>query len=227
MNDGEGVYADAGGGEGGVPAQGANGSGGASAADAGKSAGAGASDNDDSSSLLTRQEPDARQEAEDTADPSAFVPAKPEDYTLDFGDDVQVDEGLLNNFKATAHELGIPQGQARKLADFYAKHTAESAKAAQDAQAAALVQARQGWEKEITSRPDFKQEVNDARRTLKEFGSPELNEIMDTSLLGSHPVFFDFVVKVGKALAEPEARGTGIGGGKDKPLMDRLWPDMK
>lgn len=160
------------------------------------------------------------------ADPDLLVPEKADDYKLAFADGITVDEGLLKDFKTAAHELGIPQGQAQKLADFYARHAADSAMAAQEAQNKALQEAKKGWEGEITSRPGFKQEVLDARRTLKEFGSPELNALMDQSLMGSHPVFFDFVVKVGKALAEPEARGNGTGGGREKPLADRLWPNM-
>lgn len=192
-------------------------------------------------SLLTRDDgdepgsgqgtPDGKEADADAGekdvDQAALVPTKPEGYALTFAEGVVVDEGLLNSFKATAHELGIPQGQAQKLADFYANNVLESVKAAQDAQAVVLDQARQGWEAEIRARPGFRQEEADAKRTLKEFGSPELAGIMDQTLLGSHPVFFDFVVKVGKALAEPEARGRGTGGGREKPLADRLWPDMK
>lgn len=204
---------------------------------------------DDSGSLLTREdgeagdtadakpgEQDAGKEGQDKAkegdakkdvDPATVVPAKPEDYALKFADEANVDKALLDNFKKAAHEIGIPQGQAQKLADFYAKNVADSAKAAQEAQVASLMEAKKGWESEITARPGFKTEVVDAKRTLKEFGTPELNELMDTSLLGSHPVFFDFVVKVGKALAEPEVRGRGTGGVKDLPLDQRLWPEMK
>ena len=219
----------------------------------GSSAAAGAQDssasggNDSSSSsLLTREDGEAsvvgagdsgkQDEGKEGKDgegskpddnPAEQVPSKPEDYVLTFADDVQVDDGLLNSFKAKAHEMGIPQGKAQELASFYAKNVADSGKAAQEAQTSALMEAKKGWETEITARPGFKQEVADAKRTLKEFGSPELNELMDHSLLGSHPVFFDFVVKVGKALAEPEARGRGVGGGSEKPLDQRLWPNMK
>ena len=158
-------------------------------------------------------------------DPAAMVPETPEGYAISFDAGISVDESLLNGFKAEAHSLGIPQGQAQKLADFYVRHAAESARAVQNAQDAALIQAKKGWESEIMARPEFKQEVIDARRTLKAFGGPELDPLLQQSMLGSHPAFFDFVVKVGKALAEPDSKNTGNGGGKDIPLMDRLWPD--
>ena len=191
-------------------------------------------------SLLTRGEGDKgadqsgkenaegkKPEGQEEADPMAAIPATPDGYDLKFGEDVTVDEGLLKSFKDEAHSLGIPQGQAQKLADFYVKHMGESFKGIQQAQNNAMLEAKKGWEAEITSRPEFKQEVADARRTLKAFGGPELDPLLNQSMLGSHPAFFDFVVKVGKALAEPDARGAGYGSGKEKPLADRLWPSMK
>ncbi|CAK7067692.1 MAG: hypothetical protein DELT_01722 [Desulfovibrio sp.] len=161
------------------------------------------------------------------SDPLSLIPATPEEYALTFGDNVTIDEQLLANFKATAHELGIPQGKAQALADFYTHQVAGATHMAQAAQAVALEKARSEWEATITSRPGFKQEVLDAKRTLKEFGSPELKELLDQSYLGSAPAMFDFVVKVGKALGEPEARGRGMRLERHIPLMDRLWPDKK
>lgn len=156
----------------------------------------------------------------------AVVPDKPDGYALQFAEGLDVDNALLGGFKNTAHELGLNQSQAQKLADMYVNHMKDSAKSFHETQAKALSEAQQGWEKEITSRPAFKQEVGDARRVLVQYGSPELSAIMDQSLMGSHPVFFDFVVKVGKALAEPELRGMA-GSDKKVPLADRLWPTMK
>ena len=156
----------------------------------------------------------------------AVVPDKPDGYALQFAEGLDVDNALLGGFKNTAHELGLNQSQAQKLADMYVNHMKDSAKSFHETQAKALSEAQQGWEKEITSRPAFKQEVGDARRVLVQYGSPELSAIMDQSLMGSHPVFFDFMVKVGKALAEPELRGMA-GSDKKVPLADRLWPTMK
>jgi hypothetical protein len=154
------------------------------------------------------------------------VPEKAEDYKLTFADGVNVDQELLTGYQAKALELGLTTEQAQKLADYYAKNMADLPGKAQEQQLAALKTAKTGWEKEIKARPEFEQELTLTRKALKEFGSAELNEIMDQTLLGSHPVFFDFMVKVGKALAEPEAHGRG-GAAAEKPLFDRLWPNMK
>lgn len=188
---------------------------------------------DSGRTLLTQQDDAAGQQQAQKDDVSktpgeadTVVPDKPDGYALKFSDGIEVDNTLLGGFKNTAHELGLNQNQAQKLADMYVKHMSDSAKTFNDAQSKALSEAQQGWEKEITSRPAFKQEVADARRVMAQYGSQELNAIMDQSLMGSHPVFFDFVVKVGKALAEPEVRGMA-GSDKKTPLADRLWPNMK
>lgn len=149
------------------------------------------------------------------------------DYGLTFAEDVQVDQGLLKSFTATAREMGLPKAQAQKLADFYAGHAARQARAAGEAQHATLMEAKKGWESEIMSRPSFKNEVADARRTLNEFGGAELNNLLDQSLLGSHPVFFDFMARVGKALAEPHSRNAGAGSGPAVSAARALYPYMK
>ena len=181
---------------------------------------------DEAAGQQQAQKDDVQKTPGDAEAAAAVVPDKPDGYALKFADGLDVDNTLLGGFKNTAHELGLNQNQAQKLADMYVKHMTDSAKSFNDAQTKALSEAQQGWEKEITSRPAFKQEASDARRVMAQYGSPELNAIMDQSLMGSHPVFFDFVVKVGKALAEPDVRGMA-GSDKKTPLADRLWPNMK
>ena len=170
------------------------------------------------------------------SDPLMQVPATADDYQIAFGDGVDVNDATLKSFKAKAHELGIPQGQAQKLVDFYVQN--ESQRTAAHLQAAAEM--KQDWEQQIMSSPTFRKDAGDARKTLVTFGSfgtvnekgepaihPDIKSIFDESLVGSHPKVFQMFVDIGKALAEPEARGRGVGGGKEKPLADRLWPNMK
>lgn len=185
-------------------------------------------------SLLSRQ--DSWQDDAMEDDPQQTLPATPDDYQITFADDVNVNDVTLKSFKAKAHELGIPQGQAQKLVDFYVQN--ESQRSTEQLKAAAAV--KQDWEQTITSSPTFRQDAISARKTLIEFGSfgavnergepaidPEIKNIFDESLVGSHPKVFQMFVNIGKALAEPEVRGRGVGSGRDKPLADRLWPNMK
>ena len=59
------------------------------------------------------------------ADLAKSVPENPEGYQLEFAEGTQVDDGLLAGFKTVAHELGINQEQAQKLASFYATEVAK------------------------------------------------------------------------------------------------------
>ena len=157
----------------------------------------------------------------------SLVPENPDGYDLKFADGIQVDQELLGGFKSAAHELGIPSGQAQKLADFYAKYVETAGQAAQKAQLEALVKARDGWEDEIKSRPKFEEENKSVERMLTQFGSQKMYELLDQTLLGSHPEMFDFMVRVGEALTEAQSHKVGAEPAREIPLIDRLWPDMK
>jgi hypothetical protein len=164
---------------------------------------------------------------EKAGDPAATVPDKPEGYDLTFGDGTQVDEDLLGSFKATAHELGLTQGQSQKLAALYEGHVAKINEAALQAQIANLDKAQSDWEAQIKGDKEFQQNLTHARAALKEFATPELVEVMNQTRIGSFPAFFNFVAAVGKALAEPATRGGAATSRDTVPLRDRLWPNMK
>lgn len=154
--------------------------------------------------------------------PSGRVPEFPDGYELTFARDVSVDTELLGAFRGTAHELGITQGQAQKLADLYAGHAADTARR----QAEGLRQAVDGWEAEIKAMPGYAGMRTDAQRALAQYGSPELFRVIDETLIGSHPSMFRFMAAVGKALAEPPARGKSA---SSAPLTaERIfYPDMQ
>jgi hypothetical protein len=175
-------------------------------------------------------QPEDKPGGEAGAKPEAALDTKPEapdGYTLNFAEGIEVDTALLGTFQATAHEMGLTVGQSQKLADLYAGHTAEQARSFQEAQYKALNDYITARNAELARRPDFQAELTLAKKTLREFGSPELAEALAQTAMGSHPALFDFMAKVGKALGEPEMRG-GPGGPEGAvPLQDRLWPGMK
>ncbi|MDL2267001.1 hypothetical protein LJC46_03320 [Desulfovibrio sp. OttesenSCG-928-G15] len=150
------------------------------------------------------------------------VPGMGEDYDLAFAEDMEIDEKLLASFKKTARELGIPHGKAQKLADMYAERIAESMQESD----AAMAGAKKKWESTIMSRPGFRQELPAAQKVLKEYGNDELPDLLRQSLLGSHPAFFDFMVKVAGAI-----KSSSMGASSTSPaqrgvsLADKLWPD--
>lgn len=154
-------------------------------------------------------------------DPLTLVPENAEGYSLGFTEGTEVDVELEKGFRAAAHELGLNQGQAAKLAGLYEAHHKQTA----EAQATAMHKTVQGWEAEITASPTFAADKGHAQRAIQQYGGPELTELMDSSLIGSHPVFFRFMATVGKALAEPELKGKG-GNGATVDAANVLYPDM-
>lgn len=167
-------------------------------------------------------------------DPAGIVPEAPDGYALTFQEGITVDKGLLGTFQQTAHKLGLNQGQAQELAALYAAHAGEQAKA----QTQALTDTQRAWETEIKSSPTFAADCHSARATLIGFGSfghvdaqgkpalhPELKEIFDETLVGSHPKVFQMFAAIGKALAEPTVHGSGTGSG-GRTAEKILYPNM-
>lgn len=150
------------------------------------------------------------------------VPDSPDGYSLVFDKSVSVDAELLNGFRAVAHEAGITQSQAKKLAELYAGHASGQDRKRVES----LRQAVDGWEKEIRDTPGFAAQKADAQRALARYGCADLFQVLDETLLGSHPAMFRFMSSVGKALSEPGMSGKGVGAG---PLTAEkiFYPDMK
>jgi hypothetical protein len=158
---------------------------------------------------------------DDTAD---AVPDKPDGYKFAFAKETQVDTELLGNFQKTAHELGISQDKAQKLASFYETHAAKAWERVAEAQRQALESAKAKWEEGIQKSPDFVRERADIQAALRQYGDPELYELLDQTNLGAHPKMWAFMAKVGRALAEPGFHGKNSG--KDKNAADVLYPNQ-
>jgi hypothetical protein len=158
----------------------------------------------------------------DTADK---VPDKPEGYALKFAEGIQPDKELLGSFQKAAHELGISQGKAQKLADMYAGHAAKAGERMQAEQQKALDAAKVKWEAEIEKSPNFTQERDHARAALRQYGDKELYDLLDQTNLGSHPKMWAFLAKVGKALAEPGFKGASASRGQ-KTAAEVLYPNQ-
>ncbi|MDR1947613.1 MAG: hypothetical protein LBQ51_10690 [Desulfovibrio sp.] len=158
-------------------------------------------------------------------DPASKVPDTPEGYDLKFAEGTKVDEELLSGFKTTALELGLTQGQSQKLASLYEAHAVKTRDAVLKAQMENVDKAQGEWEAEIKGEKDFDANLAYAQKTLRQFGNPELTEVLNQTRMGSFPPFYKFMVSVGKALAEPGFRGDSAMRNSNIPLRDRMWPD--
>lgn len=157
-------------------------------------------------------------------DPAAKVPDKPDGYALKFTEGTRVDSEMLAGFQKTAHELGISQGKAQKLAEMYEAHAAKAGERAVAERQKVIDAATAEWEAEIAKSPTFTQDREHIRSALRQYGDPELYELLDQTNLGSHPKMWGFMAKVGKALAEPGFHGKNSG--KERTAADVLYPNQ-
>ena len=143
---------------------------------------------------------------------TAGAPEKYADFKLPEG--VTLDAALLEKASPLFKELGLTQDAAQKLVTLQA----ESSKAGMEA----IVQAAQAQrtaflesEKAATLKAlgqDFKTELAFAAKALDKFGSPELRSLMDQTGFGMNLKMTQFMIAVGKAMAEdgmPGPAGTG------------------
>lgn len=165
-------------------------------------------------------------EATTTKPDAAGKPADgvPADVEVKLPEGVQADKALLDNFKAWAKELKVGSEGAQKLADIYVKAQEANAQAADAAFAAQVKE----WEAAVKADADFggaRFEASKAlaAKTMAKFGGPELVEMLETSKLGSHPLFFKFFAAVGKAVGEDSIGGTTGG----TPAQSRTDEDMQ
>ena len=162
---------------------------------------------------------------EEAVDPAKAVPEKPDGYKFEFGEDSQVDEAMLGGFREIAHQLGITQEQAQKLAGFYEAQIKGMNATALEARTKQAVETEQGWLKEIKGMPDFDSRKADADKAMEQFGNPELVELLNNTRLGSNPTIFKFVADVGKALGEPGFVRSKDGAG-ERSLAEKLYPNQ-
>lgn len=127
------------------------------------------------------------------------IPSSPEGYVFEFTSGVQVDEQALASFRDVAFEQGVSQQQAASIANLYANLVEQQAAGEQDM----LEESEAGWLKELRKERNYAKTVASARLTMERFGTPELNDLLNETRLGSHPALVRFVAKIGQELGEP------------------------
>jgi hypothetical protein len=183
---------------------------------------------DAGSTLLTTPETPAPVEAKDPVEPPAGeepakeeapaedkpeepAPKAPEKYEFKLADGVALNEAAVAQFEPVARELDLSQEQADKLVEIY---TAQEAARVQQ-----WTDTVKGWTDAAKSDPEFggpkmAENMGVAVRALKEYGSAELNELLDSFGIGNHPAFIRFAYRAGKALGEDKLVPANSGGSK-------------
>jgi hypothetical protein len=151
---------------------------------------------------------------------AAGAPEEYEEFTMPEG--LQLDEELNGEFTTVAKDLNLTQDQAQKLADLY---TAQIS-----AQKDTWDTMVEGWRAEAEKDPEiggekFQENLASARGAVKEFGSNEFRDMLNTTGVGNHPAMLKFLYRVGEELREGSADTShgGSGTGTSKTLAQRLY----
>lgn len=150
----------------------------------------------------------------------------PETYT-DFvvPEGMTLDKAVIEQFLPIAKELNLSQEQAQKLVDLDSKR--ETARA--EASTAAWNKITTDWvdtakaDKEIGG-VGFNQNLADAQKTIKAFGTPELQAALNITGAGNHPEFIRIFARIGKALNEDSFKTGGTPSNAPKSAAETLYP---
>ena len=127
------------------------------------------------------------------------TPESADDYQLNAPEGFEAyNEDLSKWFRGAAHEMKLPASMAQGLHDRFVENMMSQAEASQH-QAA---DQKNQWESELQKEygTAFDQRIDAAKRALREYGSPELEEMLRDTGLGSNPHIVRAFVKMGMTL---------------------------
>jgi hypothetical protein len=137
------------------------------------------------------------------ATPVAMVPDEYAQFTMPEG--VTIDPEYLKSLAPALKEAGLTQEAAQTFIEAQAKLF----QAQEETRVQAFDQMTQNWlnsakaDKEIGGET-FDQNVQAARSALKQFGTPELNGLLQDYGIGNHPEVIRIFTRIGKLLKEDQ-----------------------
>lgn len=172
----------------------------------------------------TQEQQDAPADSEAPAEDATpeGAPEAYEDFAAPEG--VEFDAELIEDLKATAKELNLPQAKAQQLADLGAKMAAKWA----TAQAEGVTQLRTDWVAEVKADKEIggdnlNASLAAAKKVTETFGSPALQELLNGPI-GDNPDVIRFFVNVSKAISEDTlVSASGEPKGKPKDFASQMY----
>lgn len=161
------------------------------------------------------------QENQESETPATEVPEK---YEFKAPDGVEYDADTIKVYEDAAREAGLSQEKASLILDKIAPHLAQR-------QQQALESARNQWAEESKSDPEFggqkfQENLAIANKALKQFGSPELTELLNKTGLGNHKEMIRLLSRVGSAISEDGFVQSGKAAGGESDARS-LFPNTK
>jgi len=154
----------------------------------------------------------------------AALPGAPDKYVWTAPEGKTLDPQTLDAFAVVAKDLNLPQDQAQRVVD--AMVPTMAARQAEQLTATSAQWAAQSKADKEFGGDAFDANMATAKQALKDFGTPELNALLNESGLGNHPDVIRFMVRAGKALSADKHVGgrAAPGAGSD---VKSLYPNSK
>lgn len=162
--------------------------------------------------------PEQQPPSEQTPAPAALSLTAPEGT---------LDSGTLATFTEAATKLGLSQEVAQGVIDTMAPALQEQAKRVQDARVA---EAKTVWADQTAKDKDLGgdklPETLALAKKVYDLGSPELQQLLETTALGSHPELVRWAATIGRKLSPDSfVPATGTPEPAPKTLAERMFPN--
>tara|TARA_R110002074_G_scaffold35824_1_gene97612 strand:+ start:125 stop:748 length:624 start_codon:yes stop_codon:yes gene_type:complete len=152
------------------------------------------------------------------------VASAPEEYgTFELPDNFDMNDETLGEYHTFAKENGLTQEQAQRGVDMVAQM--------KQAEMTQWVDQQKSWVDDAKKDAEyggdkFEENIAVAVKARDSFGTPEFNEMLDSSGLGNHPEMIRFLSRVGKQISED---GVVVGGSSisNQTREAVLYPSMQ
>lgn len=141
-------------------------------------------------------------------------PEKPDGYQYKLPEGMREDginKERITKWQTKMHELGLSKTAADTLLSEFIAEEFGHGKAHEESEAKKIEAWELGLKQELGAK--YEEKTNIAVWAAKEFGSPELLDILDKTGLGSHPDVVKMFVKIGEQMSDDHARNGGSGNG--------------
>lgn len=135
------------------------------------------------------------------------VPENPEGYEIKIPEGKSFDEAFMGSFKTWAHQAGLSQDQASKLAEGYMAFEAQSMAAVEKQ----INDAREAMKVEWGAK--LNENLALSIKAVDQFFTTEEKQWLDKSGMGDNPTFIKIFHKIGKAINEDAITTGGARGG--------------
>lgn len=157
----------------------------------------------------------------------AAKPVVPEKYELKMPEGSQLSQTRIDQVSAYAKEKGLSNEQAQEILN----RESDAVAGFFESQKADLLAKSEGWISEIKADKEFggenfNQTIEFAKRSIDQFGDPELKRVFDETGIGNHPLIVKMHAKIGKLMADDKMVSAHAGGSEER-REDRLYPTMK